>query len=216
MRRNPLVLSFRAAVLGLIICTLVLCGCSAVQLEERSFPMLATVDERDGTLVFSYGFPALSQKDNTDLEEAKVNVPEVTGTTFAGCLSAYEGEMSKKADCSHLKVLVLGESLLGDQQAFYDVLDTLGKSEIYPRNTYVCVTADVSALFDTEEQLPEDLGTYLEMFLQNHESDRQIRHRNLGKLLDERKNRKGAVELPYLSVEDGAIVLEGVVEVKFL
>lgn len=216
MRRIPFVLLFRTAVIScLICCTLALGGCSAAQLEERSFPMLATVDYGDGKLVFSYGFPALSQKDNTDLEEAKVNVPEVTGTTFAECLSVYEGEMSKKADCSHLKVLVLGKSLLQEKQAFYDVLDTLGRTEIYPRNTYVCVAEDLSALFDAEEQLPEDLGTYLEQFLQKHESDRQMHLENLGKLLDERKNRQTVVELPCLMVEDGAIVIHGAVKVDF-
>ena len=204
-----------AVLLGMLFCACVFCGCSATQLEERNFPMVAAVDHRDGTFVFAYGFPSLSQKDNTDLEEAKVNVPMTTGISFAECLASYEGQMSRKADCSHLKVLVLGEKLLQDEPAFYDILDTLADSELYPRNTYVCVAEDVSALFETEENLPQDLGTYLEQFLQNHESDRQICLENLGKLLDERKNRREAVELPYLSVVDGAIVLEGSVEVEF-
>ena len=33
-------------------------GCSAVQLEERNFPMLAAVDEQGGKVTFAYGFPA--------------------------------------------------------------------------------------------------------------------------------------------------------------
>ena len=51
--------------------------------------------------------------------------------------------------------------------------------------------------------------------MQNHESDRQIRHENLGKLLDERRNRRKAVELPCLQVEEGAIVLSDPVSVDF-
>lgn len=216
MRSYRMFVLLRAAVLwGMLLCAFAFSGCSATQLEERSFPMLAAVDEEEGQVVFAYGFPALSQKDNTDLEEAKVNVPMTMGESFEASLAAYEGEMERKADCNHLKVLVLGEKLLQDKKAFYDMLDTLTDTERYPRNTYVCVTEDVSALFDTEENLPQDLGTYLELFLQNHESDGEIRHQNLGTLLDERKNRREVVNLPYISVEDGAIVLAGLVGVDF-
>ena len=56
-----------------------LCGCSATELEDRCFPMMAVVDEKDGQISFGYGFPKLSQKDNTDLEEARVNIAPVTG-----------------------------------------------------------------------------------------------------------------------------------------
>ena len=55
-----------------------LCGCSATELEDRCFPMMAVVDEKDGQISFGYGFPKLSQKDNTDLEEARVNIAPVT------------------------------------------------------------------------------------------------------------------------------------------
>lgn len=206
---------YAAVVSALCICLLSLGACSAVQLEERSFPMLAAVDEVEGQVVFSYGFPALSQKENTDLEEAKVNVPQMAGDSFVDCLLAYEGAMSRKADCSHLKVLVLGKRLVADKELFYEMLDTLKEQELFPRNTYVCVTEDVSALLGTEEQLPQDLGTYLELFLQNHESDRQIRRENLGTLLDEHTNRKKAVELPNLQVEQDAIVLSETVSIDF-
>ena len=200
---------------GLVFCSAALSGCSATQLEERSFPMAALVDDKDGQVVFAYGVSALSLKDDTDREVAKVNVPMTSGACCAESLAAYEWEMSKKADCSHLKVLVLGEQLLQDKKAFNDMLDTMEESDLYPRNTYVCVTKDVSVLFETEENLPQDLGTYLELCLQNHESDRQIRHENLGKLLDERRNRRKAVELPCLQVEEGAIVLSDPVSVDF-
>ena len=59
-----------------------LCGCSATELEDRCFPMMAVVDEKDGQISFGYGFPKLSQKDNTDLEEARVNIAPVTGKTI--------------------------------------------------------------------------------------------------------------------------------------
>ena len=201
--------------LGLLLLVSMLGGCSAVQLEERNFPMLAAVDDHGGLVEFTYGFPALSQKDNTDMAEAKVNVPMTAKSSFSEALSDYERQMSKKADCNHLKVLVLGKNFVEERKAFDEMLVSLKKTELFPRNTYVCVTGDVESLLAVEENLPEDLGTYLEMYLENHESDQQIKLINLGKLLDERENRKEAINIPCLGVENDAIVPEGIFTVDF-
>ena len=70
------------------------------------------------------------------------------------------------------------------------------------------MTADPSRLLEIEKDLPEDLGSYLELFLQNHESDRQITLLNLGRLLDEQENQRLELKLPYLSVKNGTVVWE--------
>lgn len=183
-------------------------GCSAQELENRCFPMLAAVDYKDGQVEFFYGFPGLSQADNTDMEEAKVNAAKTTGDSFASCVRLYEEELSRKTDCNHLKVLVIGKDLLENQKQYDAMLSYLKDTELYPRNTYVCVTEDVDALLECEADLPEDMGTYLESYLQNHESDRQVALFNIGKLIDEKENRMKAVSLPYLEVEDGVILWE--------
>ena len=182
-----------------------LCGCSATELEDRCFPMMAAVDVTDGQISFRYGFPELSQKDNTDVEEAKVNAGTTTGETLSECVDACNGRLEKLADCNHMKVLVLGEQLMQDKAQYEACLTYLKETELFPRNTYVCVTKDPQALVETEDALPEDLGSYLEEFLQNHESDWQIRQFHLGKLLDEQENQMLGVVLPYIAVQDGVI-----------
>ena len=139
-----------------------LCGCSATELEDRCFPMMAVVDEKDGQISFGYGFPKLSQKDNTDLEEARVNIAPVTGKTMESCVQTYDSRLEKLADCNHMKVLVFGENLMEDTGRYADVLSYLKQTGLFPRNIYVCVAEDPLALFETEEDLPQDLGSYLE------------------------------------------------------
>ena len=102
-----------------------LCGCSATELEDRCFPMMAVVDEKDGQISFGYGFPKLSQKDNTDLEEARVNIAPVTGKTMESCVQTYDSRLEKLADCNHMKVLVFGENLMEDTGRYEDVLSYL-------------------------------------------------------------------------------------------
>ena len=132
--------------------------------------MMAVVDEKDGQISFGYGFPKLSQKDNTDLEEARVNIAPVTGKTMESCVQTYDSRLEKLADCNHMKVLVFGENLMEDTGRYADVLSYLKQTGLFPRNIYVCVAEDPLALFETEEDLPQDLGSYLEQYLQNQES----------------------------------------------
>ena len=136
-------------------------ACNATELEDRCFPMMAITDVRLEKVRFAYGFPELSQKDNTDIKEADVGVPLTEGGNFAEALDVYEQELSNLADCNHMKVLVLGESLLTDTERFNETLDYLRESEVFPRNCYVCVTGDIEALLEKESSLPEDEGSYL-------------------------------------------------------
>lgn len=192
-----------------------LAACSATELEDRCFPMMAIADVSQEKVRFAYGFPELSQKDNTDIKEADVGVPLTEGGNFAEALAVYEAELSNLADCNHMKVFVIGESLLRDPKQFHATLDELQESEIFPRNSYVCVTDDIETLLEAEASLPEDEGSYLEKFLQHHESDHEIRLTNLGTLLDEQVNRRLVLELPYVSVEDDAIVWTRDVKISF-
>lgn len=204
-----------ASVVVIMILACELSACSATELEDRCFPMMAITDVRQEKVRFAYGFPELSQKDNTDIKEADVGVPLTEGGNFAEALDVYEQELSNLADCNHMKVLVIGESLLTDTKRFHETLDYLREREVFPRNSYVCVTEDIEALLETEASLPEDEGSYLEKFLQHHESDHEIKLTNLGTLLDEQMNRRLKLELPYVSVEEDAIVWARDVEISF-
>lgn len=194
------------AVAALLLC--LLCGCSATELEDRCFPMMAAIDKVDGQITFCYGFPQLSQKDNTDMQEANVNAAMTSGESLAACMQAYHRQLEKLADCNHMKVLVLGKRLVQDKAAYGACLSYLKETEAFPRNTYVCVTDDVDQLFSLEENLSTDLGSYLEEYLKNHEDERQIALLNLGRLLDERENRKLSITLPDIEEQGGSICWE--------
>lgn len=183
-------------------------GCSATELEDRCFPMLAVVDYRLGQVQFAYGFPELSQKDATDTEEAKVDAPMTAGVDFKEAVSACTLELDKKADCNHMKVFVLSSTFLKQEGVYENMIEYLQQQELFPRNTHVCVTNDVTALLGAEEELPTDLGSYLEEYLKNHEKEHDGELINLGTLMDESENHIKTLELPLLTVEEGAILWE--------
>lgn len=170
---------------GIFACALlfacVLVGCSTTELEERSFPMLVAVEFENGKVTYKEAFP---KEDKT------------------GSLGARE------KDYSHLKVLVFEEDLLEQQAAFENVLTEWAKDERFPRNTYVCAFDDADDLFEMEKNISQDLGTYLEEFLKQHE-EKKDRLLTLGDLLDEQANQSMILYLPYMEVDDNVIKWKG-------
>ena len=195
-----------AAVLAVLLLALQLAGCSATELENRCFPMLAVADYRVGLVEFCFGFPVLSQKSETDVEESKVQAAMAQGGDFASAVSNYDKQLDKKADCNHLKVLLIGQEMMEEGEACADMFRALRESEQFPRNIYVCVTRDVAELLETEGTLPTDMGSYLQTYLQNHEKEHGGKLVTLGSILDERENHSKVLHLPYLTVEDGSIL----------
>lgn len=193
---------------AVIISAWILAACTATELEDRCFPMMAAVDYRDGQVDFAYGFPQLSQKNNTNLDAGNVNISMAAGGNFAESVRRYGQEMNRLADCNHMKVLVFGTALAGEREQYEKMLAYLQKSELFPRNTYVCVTDDIDALFEAEQSLPSDLGSYLESFLQKQEKEQDMKLLHLGKLLDEQDNQMENLQAPYLAVENGTIILK--------
>lgn len=130
-----------------------LTACSATELEDRCFPMAAIADGRMGQVEFAYGFPELSQKDNTDVKEAKMDFPMTRGEDFKQALEKYEEQLDKKVDGNHLKVLILGKELADSRDRILDMTGFLQRENCFPRNTYVCVVENVGELLDIQSDL---------------------------------------------------------------
>ena len=162
---------------------LMLGGCRTTELEERCFPLLTAVEVENGKIRYRDAF---SKEDST------------------GQLGA------KEKDYAHLKVLVLEKDLLEQPNQYTAMLDSLAESEIYPRNTYVCVVDDVEDLFEMEKTISQDLGTYLEEYLKKHE-EKKDRLLTLGDLLDEKENQVMVLYFPYLEVEENLVEWKGYV-----
>lgn len=175
-----------------------LAGCSTTELEERCFPMVATVGFEDGKVTYCAGFP----------KEAEIKVSMVSGAGFQESKAEYENRLNKISDYNHLKVLVLEEDLLEQANQYAAMLDYLAETEELPRNTYVCVVDDVEDLFEMEKNISQDLGTYLEEYIKKHE-EKKDRLLTLGDLIDEKENQTFVLYLPYLEVEKNLVEWKG-------
>lgn len=186
-------------------------GCRATELEDRSFPMMAAVeyDSAQEEVGFTYIFPVLHTEPDAAEDAGAVNVAMEFAPDFIEAWDNYEKSMNKVADYNHLKVFLMSESFLENQTQYERMLTMIQEEETFPRNTYVCVTDDMQAVLDTQSGLVEDLGTYIEELLENHEYGKDSELPTLGNLIDEKENHRREWNIPYLTVENDTILWSG-------
>lgn len=195
-------------VLVLIPVVILLTGCNSTELEDRCFPMLAAVDyeKETGKVVFAYMFPRAGIKSEEGQNAAQIDVAPVEGQNFTEAREEFEREVSKKPDPNHLKVVLLGEDFVENHGQYEKMLEQLQQDESFPRNTYVCITADVKAVLEQDEQRSMDIGSYLEELLENHDRKESRKLPTIGNLIDEKDNRRRTLEIPYIEVENETII----------
>ena len=185
----------RFVCIGFIVLILIsISACSAVELEENTFPLAVLVGEENEKVMYGLSLQVAPGK----------------GNTFAESKTEYESHLNKNTDYNHLKVLVMEEEVLEKQYIYIDMLDYLAQTETYPRNTYVCVVDDVDDMLELEKRLSQDIGTYLEEYLKSHES-KKAKLLTLGDLLNEKENQTMIQYLPYLEVEENYVKWTGYV-----
>lgn len=195
-------------VLVLIPVVILLTGCNSTELEDRCFPMLAAVDYEKETekVVFAYMFPRAGIKSEEGQNAAQIDVAPVGAQTFTEARAEFEREVSKKPDPNHLKVVLLGEALIENYGQYERMLEELQQDESFPRNTYVCITADVKGVLEQDEQRSMDIGSYLEELIENHDRKENRKLPTIGNLIDEKDNRRRTLEIPYIEVENDTIL----------
>lgn len=161
--------------------------------------MMVSVGFEDGKVTYGAAFSK---------EDAIQNAFSTAEKNFEESKSKYEKRLNKDADYNHLKLLVLESDLLETAAAYEGMLAYLAETEDFPRNTYVCAVEDADDLFELEKNISQDLGTYLEEYLKQHE-EKKDRLLTLGDLLDERANQSFVLYMPYFEVEENFVEWKG-------
>lgn len=179
-------------------------ACAATELEERCFPVMVAVGYEDGKVAYGAGFPRVGSSGEKEPQINEIQVPIVKRDTFEESKNKYESRLNKVVDYNHLKVLVLEDDLMKQVTAYNEMLEILASTEEFPRNTYVCAVDDIDDLMEIDKNLPQELGTYLEEYLNNHE-ERKDELLTLGDLIDEKENKEMVLYIPYLDVEENYV-----------
>lgn len=194
----------RNRLLWMMFLFLFLTGCGATELEESCFPLMVAVGYEEAKVSYALGFPRVGSSGEKEPQINEIQVPQVLTKSFKESKETYESHLNKIVDYNHLKVIVLEEDFVEQQECYDAMLEELSKEEEFPRNTYVCVVEDVEDLMEIDKNLPQELGTYLEEYL-NHHEDKKDHLLTLGNLMDEKENKEMILYVPYLETEDNYV-----------
>jgi hypothetical protein len=107
-------------------------------------------------------------------------------------------------------VILLSTSFIENETEFDRMLAYFGEQESFPRNAYVCVTPDISAVWQAGAYLSTDVGSYIEELLESHTKNSTRELVTIGELMDNRINKLKVFSIPYLEVEQSKVVFSDV------
>lgn len=190
-----------AAVASMLICSLILGGCSsAVEPEKRMYPLALGVDISDGEFVFSYGMPDLAKATGQEKggEENK-GILKISGYDFEEIEEIYYQSQSKFMDLGHLEVLIFGESLL-TQNRWEEVLEYLEKKPFVGEDVYVFRAENAEEVIGWKGKDSASVGEYLTGMIENRMGKDKIKRVTLREVFHEKYKDGSTGVLPLVQV----------------
>ncbi len=200
----------RLLALGMCVVTTLFCtACSVQELEDRSFPMVMALQAKDASCILQYKYMDFSHV--SDQKKAKQGGKGLKEESESVSAAIYKMDMEngKVLDLNHLKVLLLEESFLENQE-FMEELIKKGNSGVeLPGNMLVFATKSVEEITGIEEGLEDDLGSYLEELMEGNPNYKAAGGTTFKHLICDYYNGNGNTVLPRLTVKNDLPIVSG-------
>lgn len=195
-----------APLAGLLFCG----GCSSTELEQRSFPLAVGIDlqEEKKNLVVSFDFPDLAQVSEQGKTEDIPMALSLEGQDMYHVEKSYENNTNRLLDYNHMKAVVLGESLFGQEDMLRSLLLAWEQREASARNTSLLVGSQSAAeILSLTSETEGSMGKYLEEMLESQKDFKQNKIATMGDLMNQWHNQDELLLLPVLAENGGRPVI---------
>lgn len=190
------------------------CG-NRVQIEDREFVQALAVDYVNNELTAYYILPDLAAISNQESTDPEKLLRTFHGGDFYDIEEQYKLCSAKKLDYSHLKVLILGEKMMQNEEVLTEFLDYVQNNYEISKNTYIfLVKEDVKNIVDYNKNVENGIGEYLDRLYKNNLVDSEKEEITLGSLINAKNNDDLAIQLPLLTILNNDLAIDGVGIVK--
>lgn len=202
-RAKAVALAFTVMISGLFT------GCSVKELEDRSFPMIMSLQAKDDTCVLSYQFMNLSKISDKDKAGQKTPTLQMEGVSVSAAIYEMDMQWGKVLDLNHLKVLLLEESFLKNEKLMQGLVEKGNSGVELPGNMLVFVAEDNEKITELQEKMEDDLGSYLEELMQGNPNYKTSGGTTFKQLICDWYNGNGNTVLPVIEIKDEVPVVGG-------
>lgn len=184
-------------------------GCSVKELEDRSFPMIMSLQAADDKCGLSYQFMDLSKVSEKDKTGQKTPTLLVEGVSVSAAIYEMDMQWGKVLDLNHLKVLLLEESFLNNPKLMQGLVEKGNSGVELPGNMLVFVAEDNQKIAELQDTMEDDLGSYLEELMQGNPNYKTSGGTTFKQLIGDWYNGNGNTVLPVIEVKDQVPVVGG-------
>ncbi len=185
-----------------------LSGCSTTELENRRFPLAMGIDRTEDACRISYKFQDLSKVANENADSESGTDFYIEEKDFFTGISKYANESNKILDYNHMKVLVLSEDFVEDEESRANFLDICSKKSLIARNTLLFFAEDAAKILALDQNLDTAIGSYLEEMIETREDYRLKDAVTLGDFFNDMANKEQLLLVPVLSEKGGMPVID--------
>ena len=180
-----------------------LSGCSATELENKSFPLAVLINEKDGQYQACYLSQQLSEVANERADGGNMTAESAQGSTYYETHNTFEKNNRCRLDMSHTKALIFRNDFI-ESDTFEVFLETVRRENTYARNTLVYLSdSSMGQLAKLNRSLEVPLGSYLEQMTENERELKEQAAVTLGTLLNEQANASRTILIPVIQEENG-------------
>ena len=168
-----------ACVIGLITAGILLTGCTAIELEDRKFPLALELSTREDRIVLACAWPGLEQSgkqneedaDNSRENEKDIdgNITRVEADSIEEAVQKIQKLQEKYVDYSQVKAILWDASLAANSGLEQPVLEWLEQMPAFAGNILIIPVDDGElTLEQVQERAEGQAGTYLENLCRNN------------------------------------------------
>lgn len=181
-------------------------GCSRVEPERRAYPLAMGLDWAEGKHSVYYAMPDLS----TFTGEGKSAGTEELLWVYAGedykeIEKQVRQTKGQEADLGHVQVILLGEGLLGNTQAYDTTMKYLLKQPVLGSGSYMFQCPELKKVMEENGNVTDSLGEYLSDLLKKEKAEPVV----LQDLYNAWYNKESRPQLMTVRIVEGKIEVEG-------
>lgn len=165
-------------------------------LEEKDYIMAMEFDCRDGNREITYESPILKKDEAQSVLDNGQKINSTQIKHYEDFVNEYNLSNASEIDLQHLKVIIVDQNLLNDEDEFSLFLKFLKEQREFAENIYVVANGGLEKILMEDE---ESIGRYIENLLDKKYEKQPQMAVTVGKLLASLYNENQTVFIPVIS-----------------
>lgn len=193
--------------INILLVVILLTGCNQqIDIEKRNYVMGLGIDLKADQFVFTFSFPDFTALIGTG-ESIHYPVVSIEAKSLEEAATIYARQSNRRLDYGQLQSIVMGSSLLNNQEKMEQILNEIKGNREFSRTILACMAdRDAYSIIKLDESVNGSIGIYLRDIFDNNLQ--QLPHENItiGDLIIGLSNPEKEIRIPSAAVDETGLM----------